>query len=205
MKPEDLIRRPDGSYVDLEDVEPRHALAHELVTTLFPMATAAHDQLTRLKRLALDEMSGYREMMLADHGVTVGGKEGNLTLRSLCGRFMIKMTVSKYVTFGPELEAATALIDQFLEQELTKGGSAPIHQIIEREIKVNQKGRLNTAGILGLRQYRFKDPLWNKAMDAIEKAIIRDSSAIYVNFYNVDVSVTPRVETLLPLDFAKVG
>lgn len=205
MQANNLIRRPDGSYVDITEVEPRHALAHDLVTNLFPRAVESNARLAELKKLALAEMRGYREMMLADHGVTVGGKEGNLTLRSLCGKLMVKMTVSKHVSFGPELEAAKALIDEFMEQEIAKGGSHFLHEIIQKVFKVNSKGRVDTSGILGLREHRFDDPLWHKAMDAIEEAICRDTSAIYVNFYNVDPEVSPRAETLLPLDFAKVG
>lgn len=201
----DLIRRPDGSYVSLSDIEPPKAVAHELVTTLFPQAMQARDELVRLKRLALSEMRAYREMMLADHGVTVGGKEGNMTLRSLCGRFMMRMAVQKQVTFGPELEAAKALIDEFLEQELAKGGSDAIHQIIEKVFKVNSKGRLDTSGILGLREHRFDDPLWNRAMDAIEDAICRDEAATYIYFYEVDPNTAPKRETLVPLDIAKVS
>lgn len=205
MTPENLIRQPDGSYVDLKEVEPRKALAHELVIGLFPTAAELHVELSALKRLALDEMRSYREMMLHDHGVTVGGKEGNLTLRSLCGRFMIQMTVAKQVTFGEELESAKALIDEYLEQEMAKGGSEDLHDIIRDVFKVNGKGRIDTSGILGLRQHPFKDPIWQQAMDAIDEAINRDHSATYVNFFNVDPEPNAKVETRLPLNFAEVG
>ena len=202
--PEGLIKRPDGSFVMLSDLEPRHQLAHELVNTFFERAVQQSEHLTELKKTVLAELRGYRSMMLSDHGVSVGGKEGNMALRSLCGTMMIKMTVSKTVTFGPELEAAKALIDEYLKQEMDKGGSVAIHQIITKVFKVNSKGRLDTSGILGLREHRFDDPLWTRAMDALEYAICRDRAATYVNFYRVDVSSNARVETLVPLDLAKV-
>lgn len=202
--PEGLIKRPDGSFIMLSDLAPRHQLAHELVITFFDRATQQSEYLTHLKKAILAEMRGYRSMMLSDCGVTVGGKEGNMTLRSVCGTKMIKMTVSKTVTFGPELEGAKALIDEYLEQEMAKGGSDAIHQIVTKVFKVNSKGRLDTSGILGLREHRFDDPLWMRAMDALEEAICRDTAATYVNFYRVDVSSNARVETLVPLDLAKV-
>ncbi len=149
-------------------------------------------------------MQAYRKMMLEDHGVTVGGKEGNLTLRTVCGTQMMKLTVSKTVRFGEELESVKALIDEFLEQEMAKGGSEPIHAIITKVFKVNSKGRLDTSGIMGLKEHRFDDPLWNKAMDALDEAIIRDTSTTYLNFYRVDPSKDPTTETLVPLDLAKV-
>lgn len=204
MQAEDLIRRPDGSYIDIREVEPRQALAHELVTSLFPQAESVHDRLVELKKLALDEMYGYREMMLDDYGVSVGGKEGNLTLRSLCGRQMVRLSVCKQVNFGPELEAAKALIDEFMEQEMAKGGSEALHDIVRKVFKVNKEKRVDSSGILGLREHPIKDPIWLRAMDAIEDAICRDISAIYVNFYRVDIEQKPKSEKLLPLDLAKV-
>lgn len=202
--PGNLIRRPDGSYVDLADLEPRHQLAHELVSDFFPMAEEQSQRLFNLKKNALSEMQAYRRMMLDDYGVSVGGKEGNLTLRTVCGTRMMKLTVSKTVTFGPVLEAAKALIDEFLEREMAKGGSEHIHAIVTKVFRINSKGRVDTSGILGLREHRFADPLWDRAMDAIENAVCRDTSTIYLNFYRVDPTKNPKLETLLPLDLAKV-
>ena len=202
--PENLIRRPDGSYVDLAELEPRKQLAHELVNEFFPKAEDESTRLHQLKKTALGEMQAYRKMMLEDHGVTVGGKEGNLTLRTVCGTRMMKLTVSKTVSFGPELEAAKALIDEFLEAEIAKGGSEHIHAIVTKVFKVNGKGRVDTSGILGLREHRFDEPLWDRAMDAIKDAICRDTATTYLNFYQVDPTTNPKVETLVPLDLAKV-
>lgn len=203
-QPNDLIQRPDGSYVSLAEVEPRHALAHDLVMRNFAVAETVNEEMAELKKNALSEMRAYREMMLTDYDTKVGGKEGNLSLPSLCGRYLMKLTVSKHVTFGPELEAAKALIDRFFEQELNKGGSVAIREVVEKVFKVNSKGRLDTYGILGLREHRFDDPLWQRAMDAIDDAICRDSSTTYLNFYYVDPTQKPRVETLLPLQLSKV-
>lgn len=199
--PKNFVQRPDGSYVDVTTLEPRKQLAHELVTKLFPQAEAESENLMNLKRHALSEMLAYREMMLADYGARIGGPGGSFHLRSVCGTMMVKLDVARQTSFGPEIGAAKALIDQFLETKL-EGSAIEIKEIIEKVFKVNRKGRLDTYGILGLREHKFDDPLWKQAMQAIEEAIIRDASTTYIRFYRVDPA--RKSETLVPLDLAKV-
>lgn len=200
--PENFVQRPDGSYVDLKTLEPRAQLSHGLVTSLFPRALDQSAQLHELKRFALNEMIAYRDMMMNDYGVTVATPGGSLKLRSVCGTMMIHMEVARHTGFGPEISAAKALIDQFLATKL-EGSAVEIKEIIGKVFKLNRKGRLDTDGILGLREHKFNDPLWKQAMQAIEDAIIRDSATTYVRFYRIDPKT--KAETMVPLDLAKVG
>lgn len=200
--PENFVRRPDGSYIDLTTLEPRKQLRHELVTKLFPLAEAEEERLIDLKRLALAEMHAYRDMMMEEYGVKVDGRAGGFAIRSECGTMLIKLDITKHITFTEELQSAKALIDQFLEQELKKGGSPYVAEIVEKVFRINSKGRLDTYGILGLRAHKFDDPLWKQAMKAIDDAICRDSSTSYIRFYRVDPD--RKVETIVALDLAKV-
>lgn len=201
-----MIERADGSMISYDKLSPEKQIEHDVVVRLCEKATGHSEALTKFKHTALAEMIAARVMMLEDHGVRKGGTEGNLTLRSACGRLMVKMTVSKHISFGPELEAAKELIGEFMEAELAKGGSDKIRDIVEKVFKLNAKGRIDTGGILGLREHRFDDPLWERAMLAIEEAICRDSATTYVNFYNVDPNSKPNEEReqRILLDLAKV-
>ncbi|MGR3760919.1 DUF3164 family protein [Roseobacteraceae bacterium NS-SX3] len=196
-----LIRRHDGTYVCYEHAEPRQQLAHDLVSTYFPEAEAENERLVSLKKRALREMIAYRDMMLEDYGIKVGGSEGGFSLKSLCGTRKVEMSVAKHVSFGPELVAAKELLDEFLNQEL-EGSSDVIREIVTSAFKLNAKGRLDTSGILGLKKHRFDNPTWTRAMDAIEDAVCRDSSTTYLRFY--EVCPERKTETLVPLDLAKV-
>lgn len=201
----DLIQRPDGSWIDPKKLPPRKALAHKLVSDFFPEAEAQHDGLVKLKKSILSQMRAYRKEMLQDYGIVVGGKEGNLTVRSVCGTKMIQMTVGKHISFGSELEAAKTKLDQFIEGELAHGSSDVIRALVTDVFKLNSQGRLDTSGIMGLRnKHDFDHPLWSEAMDAIDDAVCRDSSTTYVNFFSVDLSETPKRENRIYLDFAKV-
>ncbi len=202
----EMIERPDGSTIAYDRLEPAKQIEHELVTTLCAEAETRSADMSEFKRRALSEMIAARVMMMEDHGVKKGGTSGNLTLRSVCGRFMVRMTVSKHITFGPELEAAKALIFEFLEDELAKGGSEAIHEIVTKVFRLNGKGRIDTSGILGLREHRFQDVRWEKAMDAIEEAICRDTATTYINFYRVDPHANPKSagEVRISLNLAEV-
>lgn len=68
-----------------------------------------------LKKVILVEMCGYCSMMFLDYGVIVGGKEGNMIFRFVCGMKMIKMMVSKSVIFGLEFEVVKVFIDEYFE------------------------------------------------------------------------------------------
>lgn len=201
-----LIERPDGSTIPYDKLEPAKQIEHDLVETLCKEAEFHSAILTKFKTQAISEMIAKRVMMLDDYGVKKGGKDGNLTLRTACGRYMAKMTVSKHVTFGSELEAAKALIFEFMEDELAKGGSEAIHEIVTKVFKLNGKGRIDTGGILGLREHRFEDERWQSAMQAIEDAICRDSSTTYVNFYRVDPNAEPKAsgEVRISLNLAEL-
>jgi hypothetical protein len=197
----DLIRRPDGSYVRLSELEPRKALGHDLACTIFARADAESASLTDLKAWILREMRAYRDMMLADYGVRIGGSEGGFSVRSVCGTKVVRLDIAKQTTFGPELEAAKALLDEFFEAELD-GSSEAIREIVTKAFKLNSKGRLDTQGILGLRDFKFENEVWQRAMQAIDDAICRDNATTYVRVYRADPE--RKTEKMIPLDLAKV-
>lgn len=202
--PTALIERPDGSTIAYGKLEPAKQIEHDLVTKLCEQAIAHSSTLSTFKHDAISEMIAARVMMLDDYKVKKGGKDGNLTLRTVCGRFMAKMTVSKHITFGPELEAAKELINEFMDAELAKGGSEFIREIVEKVFALNGKGRIDTGGILGLREHTFDNEKWMNAMQAIEDAICRDSATTYINFYRVDPNDKNKPDERIALDVAKV-
>ena len=199
--PDDLIRQPDGSYVSLAELEPRRRLAHEAATKLFPQAVDLQRQLAKLKKLCFTELNAFRDMMLDDYSVKVGGPQGGISVKSVCGTMKVALEVSKHTTFGPELEAAKLLIDEYIDEKLV-GSSEEIRAIVGKAFQLNSKGRLDTQGILDLRVHKFEDPTWMRAMVAIEDAICRDSSTTYVRFYEVDVE--EKSEDMISLNMAKV-
>lgn len=188
----ELIHRPDGSAIHPNKLEPAKLFEHELVMHLCHDAEVMQRRLRQLKRLAVQEMQEARQTLLDAYEVKKGGKGGNLSLRSQCGRYMVRLSISKHVTFGPELEAAKALIGEVVQDELAKGASTFIANIVARVFSLNKAGRIDTQGVLNLRNVVCDDPRWARAMEAIEKAILRDSETTYINFYTVDPKAEPK-------------
>lgn len=199
--PENLIRRPDGSYVDLQTLEPRQKLAHELAQASFARAEEKSAELAEFKAHMLIEMRAFRDLLLQEYNIDVTGSEGGFSIKTVDGKCRVEMSIAKHTSFGPELMAAKALIDDFLKEEL-EGASEVITAIVTDAFRLNAKGRLNTDGILGLRKHKWNNPLWLQAMQAIDDAICRDSSTTYIRFYRINPEA--KTETLVPLDLAKV-
>ena len=203
---DELIKRPDGSFIPYENLEPATQLEHDFVTQFCELALEKSRDLALFKQDGIAQMVATRQMLLEDHGVKKGGREGNLTLRSVCGRWMVRLTVSKHVSFGKELEAAKGLIDEIVEDELAKGASDFTAAVVHRVFSPNARGRIDTQGILNLREIECDDPRWRVAMDAIQKAVIRDSSSTYITFFKVDPHAEPKSkgEARIPLNIAEV-
>lgn len=205
-----MIEKPDGSFIAYDKLSPEDQIEHDFVFAWCDRAEAMERDLATLKRSGIAEMVATRQMMFDDHGVKKGGKSGNLTLRSVCGRRMVKLTVSKHISFGKELEIAKALIFEVIENETESVGSPLIRAIVEDVFSLNTKGRIDTQGILNLRAEKYakqvKDPRWMEAMGHIEKAILTDSATTYINFYRVDPQAKTRAEgeDRIKLDLAKV-
>lgn len=199
--PDGYFERADGSLVRADQLKPQETLADEMVRILIAKAEALSADLAGLKAESMSEMQALRALLMDEYGVKVGGAEGNVSFKTVDGRLLVRLQISKHVSFGPELEAAKELIDECLTDWSDDAG-AEIKEIIQDVFRLNAKGRIDTQGILNLRKHRFEDPRWENAMTAIADAIRRDSSTTYVRFYRVDPKT--GTETRIPLEIAEV-
>ncbi len=197
---DELIERPDGSFIPFGKLEPREQLAHDLTKKVVRYANNFSDLLLKFKTETIAELVAYRHMMLEEYSIKVGGKAGGITLRTADKKARVQLAISTTITFNEDLEAAKILIDECLEEWAETSGPE-IREIITKVFKVNTKGRLDTQGILGLREHKFDHPKWTKAMEAIEAAICRDNQTSYLYFFHTDDN---GVEHRISLDFANV-
>lgn len=201
IDPKTIIERPDGSTIEFGKLKVRDQLAHEFVAANIPAAESLKELIAGFKLKVVAELMAHRDMMLRDYGVQVGGKGGNITLKTADGKMAVKFTVQKFIEFGPELEAAKALIFECMN-EWSEDAGAEIREIVAQVFQLNKNGRIDTQGILGLRKLAITDERWVKAMAAIDDAIRTDREASYLNFYLIDPAT--GAETRIPLDIAKV-
>jgi hypothetical protein len=199
--PEGYMQDTKGNLVPQDKVKPEHKLEDELVRRLATSALALNKTLVAFKEAALNEAQALRDVVAQNYGAAIGGKKGNMTLKSYDGAFEMQVAVSDRLTFGPELHAAKELIDRCVER-WSEGLNDNIHALVNHAFQVNKEGRIDTGRVLGLRRLDIKDGEWQRAMEAISDAVRTDSSKTYIRFYQRDPET--GVRTAIPLDLAGV-
>lgn len=197
----------EGRKVPDSMVTAADRMKDDLATRLCAEADAVQASLADFKRRALDEMAAAKDLLFEQYGVKVGGPRGGFSIRSYSGSCMVEVSVADRVVFGPELQAAKALIDECIES-WTDGANDNLRVLVEDAFQVNKAGRINTMRVLGLRKLPMKDadgnpdPRWGRAMDAISDAMIVDQTATYIRFYKRNPRTNGMDQTVL--DFSSL-
>ena len=146
-----------------------------------------------------------KALIFEKYGVSLGGKKGNMSLKSFDGSVEVSVQVADQISFGPELQAAKALLDDCIER-WAQGANDDMRTLVEDAFQVNKAGRIDTGRVLGLRRLVMKGPdgepdaRWQRAMDAIADAVQVDGTSTYVRFYDRNLPGSGVVS----LDFAKL-
>lgn len=198
---------PQGRKVPDHLVTDADRMKDELAERLASGAEGVQAAMAAFKKAALDEMYAAKELLFEKYGAKVGGKKGGFGIRSYDGATEVRLDVADRISFGPELQAAKALIDECIES-WAEGADPNIRVLIDDAFQVNKAGRIDTKRVLGLRKLPIKGPdgnpddRWQRAMDAITDALIVDQTATYVRFYRRN-DQTNGME-LVNLDFSSL-
>ncbi|KMK68559.1 DUF3164 family protein [Puniceibacterium sp. IMCC21224] len=195
-----------GHRVPVDRVKPEDKMKDELARRLMAGAEGVQEVIRQFKKTAFEETLAAQQLIFDQYGAKVGGAGGNISFRSYDGSIEVRVAVNKTTGFGPELGAAKALIDECIES-WSEGSNDNVRALINHAFQV-EKGNIDTARVLGLRQLDMKDEdgnpdaRWKRAMDAIGNAVIVKGSATYVRFYKRE----PGTDKLIgvPLDIAKL-
>lgn len=175
-------RNAAGHLIPVDQIKPLDMLRDELVQELFKSAMELKKTCEVFRASALKKIDSLVALAAQEHGVTMGGPVGNLSLQSFDGAVKVLRAVEKYISFDEQLHVAKALIDECIK-EWTAGARQELRAIIDDAFKVDSKGKLSVDRILGLRRLNIEDPRWRKAMEAISESIRIDSSKVYLRFY----------------------
>lgn len=192
-----------GNRVRLGNISETDQMKDEVARRLVAGALAIQGAMAAFKASALDEVMAAKGLIFEKYGVAVGGKKGNLSVKSFDGSAEVKVQVADLISFGPELQAAKALIDECIE-DWADGANDNIRTLVEDAFQVNKEGRIDTARVFGLRRHKMKgrdgqpDARWTRAMDAIADAVTVDGTRTYIRFYD------HAKGGAITLDFAKL-
>lgn len=199
--PAGYMQDAKGRLVPQSQVKPVDLLRDQLVRDLVGQAKDLSGVLATFKRLAFSDIAAFIETSAEQYGAKLGGTKGNLVLYTYDGRYKIERRFADNIKFDERLMAAKALIDECLNS-WTEGGTDEIKVLIQDTFRVDQQGQVNTARVLGLRRYPFKDPRWLRAMDAIGDSVQVVGSSGYVRVYE-RVGDSDQYHQI-PLDLAAV-
>jgi hypothetical protein len=193
------LRDAKGSLVPLAAVKPADLLMDEAVRALIGKARKVSADLSAFKALAFENVGSLQALLAQNYGASIGGAKGNLTLLSFDGCQKVQVQVSDQLDFGPELQAAKALIDTCLTEWAASSG-VELKAIVTRAFSVDKAGQINRAELFMLLRVDIQDERWVRAMDAIRDSIRVVGSRTYVRFYERDAP--DGAWRAVPLDIA---
>ena len=179
---DDLIQTRYGNRVRLSALPARVQLEHQTVQSLMQRARMVRATLELFRAGAFSDIDNFIALLAESYGANRGGTRGGTTLESIDGMTRIEVSVADTLTFGPELQAARALIDQCIEK-WSVGANANLKALVDDAFKVGAGGRVDTARVLGLRRLPIEDDDWTRAMTAIADAVRPSGSRQYLRFY----------------------
>ncbi|WP_057465584.1 DUF3164 family protein, partial [Pseudovibrio sp. POLY-S9] len=185
LVPEGCWKNAKGAFVPLATIKMEHQEEDALVKEIVESARFLNQALSKFKVDALGNVQAFRELIAEKYGAKKGGKKGNMTLLSYDGTLAVQVAISEHISFGAELEAAKALIDQCINK-WSEGANANLQVLVDDAFHVDQQGKISTSRVLSLRRSSIEDPDWLRAMDAISDAVRITGSKTYLRIYERD-------------------
>jgi hypothetical protein len=180
--PEGFWERADGTLVPETKVKEIDKLRDSLVREIIGKARSTNRELATFKGAVMDDIAAFVSTSATQYEAKIGGTKGNVTLLSFDGRLKIQRSMQDKITFGEQLQAAKALIDECMK-DWTKDSNDNIKALINNAFQVDAQGQVSTGRVLGLRTIKISDERWTQAMQAIADSMQTVSSKAYIRCY----------------------
>lgn len=168
-----------GRAVPLAQVPDSDKLIDQTVRTIVDYADALAAQVARFKGHTFDDVNLTVELLGEKYGVKRGGEKGNVTLTSFDGCKKVEVQVADNIVFGPELQIAKALVDEYIA-EFSDGIPPEIEVLLNHAFQVNKAGVVNREALYSLRRLSIAHPTWKRAMEAIADSMRVVGSKEYI-------------------------
>lgn len=193
------LRDAKGNLAPIASIKPVDLLMDETVRKIVASARAVSAAVASFKGQAFEQVGDLQGLISQNYGATIGGKKGNITLVSFDGCEKVQVQVADLLEFGPELQAAKALIDACLTQ-WAEGSAVELRALVNRVFSVDKEGQINRSELFMLLRVEISDPRWVRAMEAIRDSIRVIGSRTYLRFYERDAPDAPW--RAIPIDLA---
>lgn len=184
------LRDAKGNLVPSETVKATDLLMDETVRKVMGFARELSDQIARFKGHTFEDVGALQALFRQEYDAPLGGQKGNITLTTFDGCQKVQVQVADLIEFGPELQAAKALIDECLVDWSADSG-AELRALVNRVFNVEKEGQIDRAALFMLMRVEIADDRWQRAMKAIRESIRVIGSKSYVRFYERDAADEP--------------
>lgn len=158
-------------------------------------ARQMHMLISNFKKQMESDLARFLEMSAQREGEEwIGGT----TLWNFSMDESITIKVAKRWTFDEKLQIAKQKIDRVIANR-SEGSDDLIVALVNRAFKVDSKGEVDAKQMIGLRQLKVDDELWNEAMELIADSQKVQSTKTY--FYFQEAGADGKMVSIV-LDFA---
>ncbi len=170
-----------GNLILLKNIHETDLMYHDLVLGIAGYWLALHGKITRFKQNNFEDVTSALDLLFEKYKVKRGGKDGNMQFFTHDRKYKLLIAIQKNIDFAPELQVAEKKMQDALNQMTTEENS-DLKTIVAGAFNLDS-GKVRVAEILRLRSYKISNPLWNEAMEVINKAITVISSKKQIRLY----------------------
>jgi hypothetical protein len=177
-----FMRDAKARLVPLEMVKPVDLLVDQTVRKMMAYADELSAVVARFKGHSFDDVGALEALISEKYEAKLGGAKGNITITTVDGCMRVQVQVQDQIEFGPELQAAKALVDECIS-EWSEGARSEIRALVLDAFQVDKAGLINRGKLFQLRRINIRDDAWLRAMEALSDSIRVIGSKTYMRFY----------------------
>ena len=189
-----------GDLIAERNIPATALLEDQAVWTIMAFAFRLANEIARFRERLFGDVTTFLSILDEHYGARPrGGRRGNITLRSFCGRLEVSIRVQDRIVFGPEIQAAKLILDE-LAEEWTEGAQEELRVLIRAAFDVDKEGNVGVAAVPAAPQGRGRRPAVG-AGDGGDRGRDPDrGSKCYANLYLRPDPQGPRLP--LPINLA---
>lgn len=178
-------------------------LYHDLVLSIAVIWKSLAGKIERFKGYNFRDVQTVLALLNEKHGITRGGKEGNMSFFTFDRRFKLIIAIQKKLDFGPELQMAEKKLLEALDEmsagnDTADSNAADLRTLLTAAFKLVD-GKIRVSEVLRLRSFKISNELWNQGMDIIDAALIVTSKKRQIRLYERNEA---GAYIAIPLDIA---
>jgi hypothetical protein len=181
-----------GHQVPLNLVKPSDRQIDETVREIHGYANDLMNQIARFRSHTYDDLGALMELLADQYGVQMRGMKeggrGNVSFKSYDRLIKVEISVQDYVEYGPELQIAKKLVDQYIH-EVSEGVPDEVKALLNHAFEVDKLGKVNREALYTLRRLDIDHPTWKRAMEAV-----KDSQRVESTREFVRISTRPNTQ-----------